>query len=226
MLNIKKLLIGLCTFFAAGSALALPTMTITDGVSSITIADGSGMDNSPLAGQVNYVGSVGGWNFTISTGTTKPVPGSERALLLQVNVTSFAAGTLTVEFSETGFSSLPDYPYLLSTASNTDIAPGSVGFETFLDDSNVLFGTGTALGSFTSTTNGYGDQDIDTPAFSDPFSLTGRITVAHTGAGTTQADLTVEAVPEPTIIALLGLGLIGMSLTYRQRGRRVYARQA
>src|SRR5947207_8935900 len=89
---------------------ATPTLTLSDGINApLVITDGSLMDSSPLPGAVVFVGSYGNHDLDVSTGMTKPFAGSASAPSIDLSVSDHATGTgtLTITFSETGFTAFP-----------------------------------------------------------------------------------------------------------------------
>lgn len=96
---------------AASVSQAVPTIRISDGVNTVTLADNNPGDGSPIAGFVQYTapaGTFAGWSVILTAGVTKPVIGSATSPELDLNwqITRTAgagSGTLTICFSENGF---------------------------------------------------------------------------------------------------------------------------
>src|SRR6266550_5698456 len=92
-------------------ARAIPTLTLSDGIAADTktIVDNGVGDLNPAAGIVTFVGSLGVFNINTTSGFTKPAVGSAAAP--EIDISSFnnatAAGTLTITFSEDGFTGFP-----------------------------------------------------------------------------------------------------------------------
>ena len=196
---------------------AIPTLTLSDGTTTIVVTDGSALDSSTLAGAVTFNGALG-TNFilNVSTGLTKPLTGSASAPSIDLNSVDFAtgAGTLTITFSETGFTA---FPGILTGHIGGTIAPG--GSLTNIVMQNALnlvtngpFGPGAFSGS--------GSAALIDGA---PYSLTQTaiLTFGRRG-GTTSFDAmaSVPGVPDGGMtVTMLGIGLLAVGAA-----RRIYRR--
>ena len=102
---------------------AIPTLTLSDGTTTIIVTDGSAMDKSSIAGAVVFDGIFGNLSFNVSTGLTKPLSGTASAPSIDLNAVVMATGatTLTITFSETGFTA---FPGILTGDVGGTIAPG------------------------------------------------------------------------------------------------------
>lgn len=102
--NLGSLLMVLSMMMGSG-AYATPMLRLFDGSTTVSITDGGGFDLAAAAGVVQFSGVFDVWLTNVSTGFTKPNVRNAtdpQMRLNSVNVTS-GAGTLTIEFSETGF---------------------------------------------------------------------------------------------------------------------------
>jgi hypothetical protein len=95
---------------AASISQAVPTLYVTDGITSVTITDNGVGDANPSIGAVAYLplaNTFAGWTVILSSGITKPILGSvtnpQLDLNWQITRESASAGNLSVYFSENGF---------------------------------------------------------------------------------------------------------------------------
>jgi hypothetical protein len=193
---------------------AIPTLTLSDGTTTIVVTDGSAQDSNTLAGAVTFNGALGS-NFilNVSTGLTKPLTGSASAPSIDLNSVDFAtgAGTLTISFSETGFTAFPGI--LTGDVGGTVGAGGSltnIVMQNGLDlVTNGPFGPGPFSGS--------GSAALIDGA---PYSLTQTaiLTFGPNGGMTSfnAAGTVVGSVPDGGMtLTMLGIGLVAVAAAGR-----------
>src|SRR6478672_6918682 len=218
---IKPLIAGLTAIVVASglalSAHATPTLTLSDGTTTIVVMDNGVGDLDPTLGSVVFNGAVGSnFNVNTSAGLTKPADGSASAPAIDLNSLNHAlgAGTLTITFSETGFTA---FPGILTGGIGGTIAVGgsltNVVMQNALDlVTNGPFGPGPFSGS--------GSAALIDGA---PYSLTQTAILtfgARGGSTSFDAMASVPGVPDGgTTVTMLGIGLLAMGAA-----RRIYRR--
>lgn len=220
----RKVASGMSVLAFAGSALlaaqaqAGVIIELSDGFTTVSVADGSGSDLSATPGVVVFSGSVGVFDVNVTTGLSYPLLGSLNAPVLDlnsVNVSSGGTGTLTVKLTST------DYTGPTSNATGTlffgGTTNGSIEVETFTDLGNAAFGTGSSvndLGPY--TTGAFSGVDSDAAPTDGFYSASIIATIVHDNpSDVTSFDAEYRIVPEPGSFALLALG--GALIARRRR---------
>lgn len=192
------------------------------------ITDNMFGDGNPADGIIQYGGvPSSAWSINVTTGLSKPLlinpakPNVVKLDLFSVLVGSTGPGTLEITLTDTDYM-LPMtdrwiFRHLLGgTTSGTVIA------DTYYDLANAEFGMGSTLGTLgpfgPGAFSGTAHLQIN-PVTSDPFSMTQRVTIVHTGAFqvTSFDSELVATAPEPGALGLFGLGLAGLGFARRKR---------
>jgi hypothetical protein len=216
---LKLLALVIASLLQGATAHAALEMKLSDGTSTVTIADGSGSDSNPAAGAVTWIGSLGVWLVNVSTGAGSAALGPGQLELNGTN-TSTDAGTLTILFSETDLAA-PSGSWNVQWGGT--ISGGTVSASAYESNTNALYDTQTTLASFGPYSGpAFSSSAVAaTPGATAPYSLTERIDITACTAASYSGDLHVEAVPEPTMLAAWALfGVAGLAFRY---GRRVSA---
>jgi len=218
LIAVSAVLAALGLMLSAPMATATPlTLTLNDGINTVTVVDGGAGDVNLTNGAVTWIGSLGSWSVNVSTGLGFPELGSlawPKIDLNSVNVSNGAGGTLELMLSQGGFTSPPPPAFLLSIGGTTN---GSV---------KAYACAGVTLGSC---------EDVELGPFSPTaFSASGafslvdpgeeymvgiKVVLTH-GAGQgviSSFDAELASVPEPGTYALIGLGLAALGFLRRTR---------
>ena len=218
--------LGLVAMLTAANPIrahAAASLTLYDGVNPlITVVDNGPGDLIGVTGAILLQTNVGVWNLAISTAVTKPLMGSTTDPVMDLDITavSSAAGSLRLVFSDNGFGPATGILRAIVTGHIASGGPGSVTYDVYGDSANVIGATTVHIASagttpFPTSASGAGPLLLPTP-----FSLTQVETLVASGPTTINTDASFSVVPEPTSIALTGLGLAVCLLRRFHRNRK------
>jgi PEP-CTERM motif len=214
--------LGMGVLSTPSSTRADMQMEITDGTHYQVVTD------SANTGVLSFIGSVGGFTVNSETATSQPPigldPNAYAALdLASLNVGSSAAGTLTIILENTGYTG-PTQLLAENGSFGGTIAGGTVSVSTWVSTSNAvptlngaspprMSGVSGAVNGLSFTSSASAFSSAGSAGFvntSGTFSLYQEIVISFTGSsGMFSGDLSNEVTPEPSSMALAGLGALG-----------------
>jgi len=135
-------------FATSSSADAAFRMRVESGTTTgpgVTLTDNGGGDIAAQAGAITYTGTIGQFNFNVTTGTTTPfaaLPGFYEGMdLNNITINAGGAGTLRIILENDGYGALtPDGFVNLATQIGgvlTANAGSTITFDSYADDSNA-----------------------------------------------------------------------------------------
>jgi hypothetical protein len=203
------------------SAGASPSLILSDGVNTVTVADGSALDTNAAAGVVTYETDpldpatfLGLWTVNVTTGTTVAATPPHLALD-SVNV-SQGAGSLDIFLSDIDFTFGPDAGLFGLLASISGSTNGALAWELWVDDANAAFAMTTLVASGGPVIASFFDIFTDIVPLDGAFSMTLHVHLTHPGGSdrTTSFTFAAEA-SEPATPALMGLALLALAVWFR-----------
>jgi len=207
--------LGAIALGISGAAQAVPTLRLTAGATTVEVADGSVGDLTSDAGAVTYSGAVGSnWTINVSTGLTKPAFGSPQNPFMDLNSINLSqgAGSITLMFSETGFTQLGS-----AFAAIGGTAGSSIEYKTYWSATNALFAMDNLLTSQSFGAGAFSGSQSAGIVTGQPYSLTQVVTITHTGRDTSSFDAELSVPDSGSTIALLGAALATLGLISRRR---------
>jgi hypothetical protein len=214
---------GFVAFIATPHAQATPELKLTDGTTTATQTAfncGTGCETLSTA--------IGSWNINNPTGTYAP----GQSPLLDLNSidhhnASSTASTMTIEWSVDNITTA--YPGFQLNIGGTIGAGGTLTAALYGGNSDSLFDLSNQIGSkltFTAPPTAFSGSSTGYLASlpTTPYSLTEVVTITFgKNAGQASFDYSVDAVPEPAAVVLLGSFLLVSGTVIRRRNRKQQA---
>ena len=196
---------GLLFALSAMPAQATPILTVFDGTHT-----GTGSLIAPGAYEFN--GHLGSWTVNVDVGQTKPGLGSATEPDMDLSVVATGGtGNLYITFVDSGFVGTGSTNFLTSVGGTNPTSLSSVTLQSWTSQGSL-----STLGAFGH--GAFSGSDLKSQTLSGLYSLTLYATVNHSNSRkTTTFDAEVQAVPEPSTLALLGATLLGSALFVGRR---------
>ncbi len=238
--NIRRLAMGAAAVAfsvgMAGAAYATPIAAYsTDGGSSFTdLTLGAGTTIGGIT-TYSFSGNFGSFGISGNIGTNYPgTPGQAQIVssAVQLANTSSSTASIIFAFSDGGFSA-PTAPPILQLNShiggtvNTASPANTMSFLSCVTPgqstptTSCSGGTSSAAGTpdITTANSFQNDQYLLFSSLNGPYALTELMNLQLGGNAAIgfQANSTLAYVPEPMSVALMGVGLLGLTIVYRRR---------
>lgn len=208
---------------AGTSVYATPQLQlrVSQGASSTTVIDGA------HTGQVAFSGALGDFLATYVAGLGDPALTISHGYQIDLSgqVTANKTGTMTIALTETDLLQ-PVGPLGFDQSFGGTLPAGwTITVDAYLDAGNAAFGTADLLYANTFTApaspvaSAFAIDSAQSALMSGaPFSITDIVTVTATSTHHPASfDLTSTDLPEPSSLAPLAVGLLGMGLLLRGR---------
>ena len=204
----------LAGFTSTASALSI-RISDNNVTPTIVVDDNDAADRDAAAGVMDVSQAFGAFSTNVVLGSSTMTPDSLHLTNFVIN--SNSAGTITLELTETGFTAISAMTDFLAKFGGTVNGVGSVQF--FADDTNTAFGQGALIASSAGLSGAFSDTIFNTVALTanDLYSLTIVTTITHNSANQISSFDSDLQIPEPTSLALIGLGLLAFGFKRKQR---------
>ena len=204
-------LLALAAFAGPSFALTPPALQLADNLGDIITIDSTGTVTAGgsctasscktttvavASGSVTWTGTIGPFSVFSASGQTKPALASPNIDVAVGSVqTAATGGTLTISWTDVGFTG--SGPAYVNETTTFTSGSGSVIYNSYVDNTNVPFGTGILIATVGPTTSG---ALIAGPGPTvDPFSMTGVEAITMAPNTVFLNDYGISASPAPAL---------------------------
>jgi hypothetical protein len=183
------------------------TVSIALGTTSNVIASSA---SGIVAGSAPF-GAFG--TNIVSVAGTPPAPPADVLGSTSTNI----GGPGTLDVFVTSVDNIPEGSIFLSSFTSNILPAGwTVEEKTWIGPDNMAFGMGTLIGDHTFNAIGTFEQTGGaSPA--NPYSVTAEYIITAPTPGQALSTIAVQAIPEPSSVLLLGMGLLGLGFSLRRK---------
>jgi hypothetical protein len=190
------------------------TVFVLSGTATTVFSSGSG-------GTITWDGALGNYKVNVSTGQGSPTLAPVTLDLNSADTASGStSGSLNILFSQNGNTITPPGWSLTFGGTLTSGSGSSVSLLAYGSNTDAFFGNTSSIaslgpfgpGAFSGTAGGSGAGLTTTP-----YSLTEDINVSGVGNTRYSGDASLNPVPEPASLTMIGTGLIGLAGLLRRK---------
>jgi hypothetical protein len=220
----KKLLLGMTALAAltvAGGAQAVLKLKVDDITNATNLLDvtdqvvASG-DSNAIANRISSTFVDANWDLDVR-GRSDTV-GASLLTFDSLNILSSGSGELKFQLSEVGYTG--DTTLKLDFTNTATLGNLDLTLTAYADFGNNQFGTSVFLGSLSSTSTEAVTEFKILDGTTGPYSLTIVGNVIHSGDNSeSDLDASIVKIPEPSVIALFGAGLLGLGFARRRMSK-------
>lgn len=208
--------VGASTKADASFVLDICSVQFCSGGTVIIVGDNLAGDLNPIAGRITaFEGGVGGFNaFDVESALTYPAVGSPANPQLDITYQASGTGSVWLYAFADGYTGVGGVT--LKNNGNTTGGTATSLLSLYGGNSNVLGDIShliISLAGFNGATSG-----PFTPT-ANPYSLVLELHLTQTGTGALTTGDANASIPEPTSMAVFGLGMLGAGIAARRRRR-------
>jgi hypothetical protein len=220
----KKLLLGMTALAAltvAGGAQAVLKLKVDDITNATNLLDVTDQnvpsgDGNSVADRITSTFVDANWDLEVRG--RSDTAGASLLTFDSLNILSSGSGELKFQLSEVGYSG--DTTLRLDFTNTATVGTLDLTLSAYASFDNAQFGTSVFLGSLSSTSTQAATEFHIIDGSSGFYSLTIVGNVIHSGTKSeSDLDASIVNIPEPSVIALFGAGLLGLGFARRRMSK-------